>query len=178
MLANLPPVNIVPVTVQEATENPPFAFTDYRENLIAVSDPDADPNPIQVNFNVQNGKVTLLNQGLVSSGLTYTLNDGIDDTDFTVQGSIADLNVALSWVIFKPDLNFTGPGASIKITTDDLGNTGTGSAQSDTDTIDITVSAINYGFTSIPSWTTTPSDLDTSFDSDGLLGFGETGALD
>src|SRR4029079_16993252 len=45
-------------------------------------------------------------------------------------------------LVFTPDANFNG-AASLAITTNDLGNTGSGGAKSDTDSITITVNAVN-----------------------------------
>ena len=55
----------------------------------------------------------------------------------TFTGTLADINTALNNLSFQPLANFNG-AAALTITTNDLGNTG-GSAQSDTDTVAITV---------------------------------------
>lgn len=49
---------------------------------------------------------------------------------------------ALNGLSFSPNLNFTG-AASVQIVTNDQGNTGSGGAQSDSDTVNITVNAVN-----------------------------------
>ncbi|HIC24175.1 MAG TPA: hypothetical protein EYO84_12145, partial [Planctomycetes bacterium] len=86
-------------------------------------------------------------------------------------GKITEINTALSWVAFTPTPNYTGSAASITITTDDLGNSGSGGAKSDTDTISITVKALGDLFDDSPTWKTFPGLLDTSFDVDGRKTF-------
>ena len=53
------------------------------------------------------------------------------------------------------------------ITTNDLGNVGSGGAKSDTATISITVNPLENQFADSPTWKTFPGALDTSFDDDG-----------
>ena len=119
---------------------------------------------------------SLVNRNLVASGLTYLTGDGLDDAVIKVRGKINDINTALSWVAFTPTPNYTGSAASITITTDDLGNSGSGGAKSDTDTIDIEVKELGDLFDPPPDWKTFPGLLDESFDEDGvrILNVGNT----
>jgi uncharacterized delta-60 repeat protein len=174
---NLPPENSIPAEVQETFLNTPLAFTDYRENLISISDPDAGNLEVDVTLTANNGLVSLVNRNLVSTGLTYLAGDGLEDATVKVRGKITEINTALSWVAFTPTPNYTGSEASITITTNDLGNKGEGGAKSDIDTIDITVKALGDLFTDPPNWPTFPGVLDTSFDDDGrrILDAGNTG---
>ena len=57
-------------------------------------------------------------------------------------GSLASVNTALNGLSFNPTLDFNG-AASLQIVSDDQGNTGTGGALTDTDTVNITVNAAN-----------------------------------
>ena len=59
----------------------------------------------------------------------------------TFTGTQADINTALNNLSFQPLANFNG-AAALTIGTNDLGSTG-GSAQMDTDTVAITVMAVN-----------------------------------
>ena len=113
-----------------------------------------------------NGLVTMVNRNLVDTGLTYLVGDGLEDPTLTVRGKITEINTALSWVAFTPTNGFTGE-ATLSITTDDLGNTGTGGPATDTDTINITVDSLTDFFDDSPTWKTYPGLLDTSFDEDG-----------
>jgi len=74
--------------------------------------------------------------------LTFTAGDGTDDTTMTFTGTIDDINTALDGVTFTPTASFNGT-ATITITTDDQGNTGTGGALTDTDVVNITVGTAN-----------------------------------
>src|SRR5262249_25359709 len=51
-------------------------------------------------------------------------------------------NAALNGLIYSPTLNYNG-AATVQINTNDLGNVGSGGALSDTDTVNITVNAVN-----------------------------------
>ena len=59
-------------------------------------------------------------------------------------GTSAAINTALDGLAFAPNANFSG-AASLQIVTDDQGNTGSGGALSDSDTINITVTPVNDG---------------------------------
>ena len=126
--------------------------------------------------------MTLVNRNLVDTGLTYLIGDGLEDPAVKVRGKITEINTALSWVAFTPASGYTG-AATLSITTDDLGNAGTGGAKSDTDTVEITVNSLGDFFDDSPSWKTYPGLLDTSFDGDGrkqisLLGTGYIDYID
>ena len=58
----------------------------------------------------------------------------------TFSGTLADNNTALNGLVFTPTPGYFG-AASIQITSNDLGNTGSGGAQTDTDTISVDVIA-------------------------------------
>ncbi|MBI3464797.1 MAG: peptidylprolyl isomerase [Planctomycetes bacterium] len=136
---NRAPVNTVATTTQTTNEDTVLLFNSTNSNQISISDPDAGTNPVQVSLTATSGTITL--SGL--TGLTFSSGDGTDDAAMTFRGTIADINAALSGLSFKPTNDFNGTTASLQITTNDLGNTGAGSAQSDSDTVPITVSAVN-----------------------------------
>src|SRR6185295_17216600 len=60
----------------------------------------------------------------------------------TVTGSLANINTALNGLVFAPTGNFNG-SANLTVTTSDQGNTGSGGAKTDLDTVAITVNAVN-----------------------------------
>ena len=70
--------------------------------------------------------------------LTFTNGDGIDDATLTVQGTLTDLNKALDGLIYTPGTGYNGY-ETLTVTTNDLGNTGSGGAQQDVDTVAISV---------------------------------------
>ena len=75
-------------------------------------------------------------------GLNFTVGDGIDDVTTTFTGPAEAINQALDALTFTPDPDYNGP-ASLTIDVDDLGHTGTGAAQQDSCTINITVNPVN-----------------------------------
>lgn len=74
--------------------------------------------------------------------LTFTVGDGTADTTMTFRGTVADINSALDGMTFSPNTAFVGT-ATLQVVTNDLGNTGPGGAQTDDDTININVLAVN-----------------------------------
>src|SRR5205814_1133301 len=56
--------------------------------------------------------------------------------------SAADANAALDGLVYTPASNFNGAD-TLTLTSNDQGNTGSGGAKSDTDSVDITVNAVN-----------------------------------
>src|SRR5690606_19233259 len=77
-----------------------------------------------------------------TAGLSFAVGTGSGDATMTFQGTVAAINAALEGTTFAADADYFGP-ASLTITTDDLGNTGLGSAFTAEDTIAIMVDAVN-----------------------------------
>lgn len=146
--SNDPPVNTVPVAGPLTTtdEDVDLVFSGLNGNQISIEDIDASTSPVQVTLSSTNGVVSL--DGV--AGLTFSFSDangtgvgdGMDDATMTFRGTIGAINTALNGLSFTPDLNYNG-AASLTITTNDLGNTGVGSPLSDSDTVGITVTAVN-----------------------------------
>src|SRR6185295_13531096 len=127
------PVNTVPGP-QSTNQNTPLTFSSGNGNQISVADVDAGTNDVQVTLTVTNGTLTLSG----TSGLAFGAGDGTADTTMTFTGSIANINSALNGMTYTPTAGFTG-AATLTITTNDLGNTGSGGPLSDTDTVNIQV---------------------------------------
>jgi hypothetical protein len=127
------PVNTVP-GLQGTNLNTPLTFSSGNGNQISVSDVDAGTNSIQVTLSATDGALTL--SGI--SGLSFTVGDGTADTTMTFTGTIANINTALNGMQFTPTAAFSG-AASLTITSDDLGNTGSGGPLTDTDVVSIQV---------------------------------------
>jgi hypothetical protein len=132
---NDPPVNTVP-GAQSIDEDNTLTFTTGR--LISIADVDAGSNPVSVALTATNGTLTL--NGV--AGLSFSVGDGTTDTTLRFTGTVTAINTALNGMVFMPTLNYSGP-ASVRIVTDDQGNSGAGGALSDDDTINITVNAVN-----------------------------------
>jgi prepilin-type N-terminal cleavage/methylation domain-containing protein len=127
------PVNGVP-GAQVTPRNVAEVFSSANASLISVSDADAGSSSVQVQLVSTSGLTTLSG----NSGLTFVAGDGTADATMTFTGAVSAANAALSGLSFNPTNNFLG-AASLKIVSNDLGNTGSGGAQSDTDTITIIV---------------------------------------
>jgi len=128
------PVNSVPGT-QTTAEDTNLVFSSANGNAITTSDVDAGANNVQVTLNATNGTLALGS----TTGVTVS---GNGTSTVTITGTITDINAALDGTAFTPNADFNGP-ASVSITTNDLGNTGSGGAQSDTDSITVNVTAVN-----------------------------------
>jgi VCBS repeat-containing protein len=132
------PVNNVPAGTQSTNQNTPLIFSSGNGNQISVSDVDAGTSVIQVSLSVTSG--TLTTNG--TAGLNFACGgcsgDGSADGSMTFQGTIADINTALNGMNFTPAAGFSG-AVTLTIVSNDLGNTGSGGAKSDTDNVSIQV---------------------------------------
>src|SRR5690606_8438355 len=115
-----------------------LVFSTGNGNAISVSDEDAGGGNIQVTLTTTNGLTTLGG----TTGLTFSNGSGPDDATVTFQGTIADINNVLEGLTFVPTSGYNGT-ASLQIVTNDLGLTGSGGNQTDTDVIGITVNPTN-----------------------------------
>ncbi len=127
------PVNTRP-GAQVVIEDQPLTFS--GGTLISIADADAGVGQLTVNLSVSNGTLTLSG----TTGLTGD-TDGSNGT-LSVTGSLTDLNAALNGLVYQGLLNFNGAD-TLSITTNDLGNTGSGGALQDVDTVAITVNGTN-----------------------------------
>ncbi|HET6975060.1 MAG TPA: Ig-like domain-containing protein [Pyrinomonadaceae bacterium] len=128
------PVNTVPGP-QSTNQNTPLTFSSGGGNQISVADLDAGANSVQITLTATNGTITLSG----TAGLAFTVGDGTADTTMTFTGTLANINTALNGMTFTPTNGFSG-AASLTITSNDQGNTGSGGPLSDTDTVNIQVS--------------------------------------
>jgi len=152
------PVNTVPAT-QTVNEDTTLTFNAANSNLISVSDVDAGSGNLQITLTATNGTMSLSG----TSGLTFTTGTGTNNGAMVFTGTAASVNAALNGLTFAPAANFNGP-ASISLTTNDQGNTGSGGAQSDTDTIPITITAVNDAtVNAVPAAQTTAEDTALTF---------------
>jgi len=130
------PVNTVP-GVQNTNED-----TDLTINGLSVTDVDADDGSgLEVTLSVVNGTLT--------PGTTGGNVVGEGTATVTVTGTVAQVNAALTGLVYSPNGNFNG-GDTLTISTDDTGNTGgtagnpgANNPLTDVDAVSITVNAIN-----------------------------------
>src|SRR5262249_42200651 len=104
------PLNTVPVAAQVTDEDTDLVFSTANGNLISVSDVDAGGGTIRVTLTASNGLVTL--SGI--TGLVFLVGSGTGDGTMTFEGTVADINVALSGLAFSPTSDYSGP-ASLQI---------------------------------------------------------------
>jgi hypothetical protein len=154
---NTAPVNTVPAA-QTIDQDGMLLFSSTTGTAISVSDADAEGASVEVTLTASNGTLNLSG----NKGLTFTTGDGTADASMTFTGTIADINTALEGMTFVATPDFTGP-ASLQIVTDDMGNTGSGGALSDTDTVDITVQMFYRSL-----WVTTAADVSSPSGAPGL----------
>ena len=118
-LIQLTPVDLAPVVTvpggQRLVENTPLVFSSGEFNAISVADPDGYSSTEQVSLTASNGTLTL-NPG---SGVSITAGSGTNATAVTFQGTLTQLNAALSGLTFTPTSGFTGT-ASVTVAIDDL----------------------------------------------------------
>lgn len=124
--ANDPPVNSVPGS-QTVDEDQVLTFA---SGSLSVNDVDAGPAGVSVHLGVNNGVLSVNTTGAVVNG------DGTKDV--TVSGDLQKVNQALNGLRYAPLPNFHGSD-TLTVTSDDLGNTGTGGPMTDVDTVDITI---------------------------------------
>ena len=136
-IPNTAPVNSVP-GAQATNEDTDLVFSAAAGNSISVSDADAGNGIINVALTATGGTVTLNG----STGLSFSTGDGTADALLVFTGTIANINAALDGLVFSPTPDFNGP-ASLQIISGDMGNSGTGGALADADTVSITVNPVN-----------------------------------
>ncbi|SHE61227.1 PKD domain-containing protein, partial [Leeuwenhoekiella marinoflava] len=131
------PVNTVSGT-QQIDQDAALVFSSGNGNLISVSDVDAGSNEIQITLTATNGLISLSGTG----GLTFSQGSGVNDGTMVFLGTIDNINTALDGLIFSPIAGFNGL-ASLAMTSNDQGFSGSGGPQTDTDVVSITVNSIN-----------------------------------
>ncbi|HYC45324.1 MAG TPA: DUF4347 domain-containing protein, partial [Burkholderiales bacterium] len=156
---NQAPVNTVPGS-QALDEDTTLEF-----GGVSVADLDADF--LEVTLQLAHGQIELA----TTNGLTFSAGSGIGGV-MTFRGSEADINAALSTLVYRPGMDFAGSDA-LTIITNDLGLTGAPGMLDDTDAIAITVAAFNDApaFTMGPSGPEVTTDFGTN---ENDLGFGVT----
>ena len=134
---NEEPVNSVPLP-QVTLEDNALIFSAANGNQVSVSDPDVAAGPIEITLQASLGTVTLNG----NAGLSFSVGDGVGDALVTFSGTLGDVNAALAILTFAPDLNVNG-AATLEVTANDLGGSGSGGPLFDNDVIDITILAVN-----------------------------------
>ena len=106
---------------------------------ISISDVDAGGGNLTTRLQVTAG---VLNVSL-AGGATFSAGSN-GTNDLTVLGSVADVNATLASLQYTGNPNLVGVGAdTLLVTVDDGGNTGSGGALFDVDTVQIDIGAVN-----------------------------------
>ncbi len=135
------PANTVP-GAQTTGDTVPVIFSTANANAISVADIDAGSGIVQMSFGTgapANGTLTLANPGAVLTSLTGNGSDLVIAT-----GTITALNTALNGpagsLTYTPVAG-TSAARTLTVISNDQGNTGSGGALIDSDTITINVDA-------------------------------------
>ena len=131
------PVNDAPVnTITALTTNEDTAL---RLSGLKITDVDASTGSMTITLNVASGT-------LAATGTANVVVSGSGSGTVTLTGTLANLNsylgTAATQPVFTPAANANGTIA-LTMTTNDHGNTGSGGALTDTDTVNITVNPVN-----------------------------------
>ncbi len=125
-------------------EDTPFIFG--ISNSPSVSDVDAGSGQIQMSVSVSHGTLSLSG----TSGLSFTFSDangvgagdGTADAAMTFRGTLADINAALSGLVYTPGADYNGSD-TLSYVVNDLGNTGSGGPLTVSVSTAITVTPVN-----------------------------------
>ncbi|MDR0281234.1 MAG: DUF4347 domain-containing protein [Paucimonas sp.] len=137
------PVNNVP-GAQTASQNVALGFNTANGNAISISDVDSGNGLMSVTLTAVNGTLSL---GSLT-GINMANGTGQNSITMTIEGNRTNINAALQTLTFKATNNYLG-AASVTIETNDNGNSGTGGAKSDVDTISINVIPVNPKVTNV-----------------------------
>ncbi|MBR1232864.1 VCBS domain-containing protein [Bradyrhizobium sp. AUGA SZCCT0182] len=143
-------VNDAPVNTVPGAQTTPVNTNENLSGLLSISD-DATSGSLTVTLGITNGTLTV-------SGGTAVVG-GNNSASVTLTGTAAAINSTLAAsVTYVPTSNFVG-NATLTMTTNDNGNTGTGGPLTDVDTVTISVTS--------PSSVTLTTGTDTVFFSSG-----------
>ncbi len=125
------PINVLPTTPLVAEEDQPYTI-----HGLQVKDVDAGNSPIEVRLSVEHGTLNLV----AGSGVTVT---GNGSGMLVLSGPLDAINALLSGgVTYQGEQDFNGQD-QLTMVTNDLGNSGSGGALSDTDVVAIEVQPVN-----------------------------------
>jgi T1SS-143 domain-containing protein len=123
------PVNTVP-GAQTVNEDTVLTFNGAK--TISIADSDANGAVEKVTLHVDHGTLA------VGAGATVTGSGG----DLLLTGTISQINASLAGLTYKGVQDYNGSD-TLTITTNDQGNTGSGGAKTDVDSITITINPVN-----------------------------------
>lgn len=150
---NEAPVNVVP-SAQTVIRNETLVFSAANGNQISIADSDAGNGVVRASLTATYGSITL--GGI--TGLSFLVGDGTDDSAMVFEGTIVDINMALNGLRYNPNTGFEG-SAMLLLESNDLGLSGSGGAQTDSDTVSISVLPIydSNDFSKVQAFLNQPS---------------------
>ena len=132
---NNAPINTLPAS-QTLDEDSSLILSSVDGTNISINDIDSASSDIRVTLTAADGVLSLAG----TTGLTSNVGDGT--TTIVIEGPNSAVFAALNGLRFTPNSDFNGP-TTISVTSNDLGNYGIGGALSDSDTLNLTVTAVN-----------------------------------
>ncbi len=155
------PINTI-VDTQSIDEDTDLIFSSNNQNAITIGDVDVNEGTgeLEVTLAVTQGILTLQQ----TAGLTFADDNVNGKPQIQLKGKIADINQALEGLVYRGSENYNGSD-TLTITTNDLGNNGSGGNQVATDTIALTVNPVNDPpvTTDVPSEQTVDEDTSLTF---------------
>lgn len=148
-------INIVP-GAQSINEDTDLVFSQAAGNNLGISDIDVSEGGdlLEVILTVKNGTLAL------GSTAELTSVSGNNSATVTITGNQVNINNGLEGLTYRGSENFNGYDV-LTITTNDLGNTGSGGSLMDEDTVEITVNAVNDApVNTVPDVQTVNEDTD------------------
>ena len=124
-------------------ETTPAAQTTNKDTALSisglsVSDVDANGATETVTLSVADGTISLAS----TTGLTFSMGTGTNDTTETFTGTLSAINNAIGTVKYQPTTGYHGSDA-LSFSTNDNGNTGSGGAMTASSSVGITVNNVN-----------------------------------
>jgi large repetitive protein len=139
MSINVTPVDDAPVNsvpgAQSVAEDANLVFSVANANAITISDIDGGAGNETLTLSVTSGTLAL---GSTLNLASFTNNAA----SITLTGTIANVNAAMNGLTYHGNLDFNGTD-SLVVFTSDNGNTGSGGPLTDTDSVGISVTAVN-----------------------------------
>ncbi|MDQ2095164.1 cadherin-like domain-containing protein, partial [Rhodalgimonas zhirmunskyi] len=132
------PTVIAPVD-QNVNEDTSLTFSTANGNVFTVSDPDDFGSDMVATVTVDHGVLT-------AAGGSGAVIGGAGTDTLTITGTESEINAALDGLIYTPDANYHSfgvAGDTITVSLNDQGNTGTGGAQSGSQSAVINVAPVN-----------------------------------
>jgi len=132
-IINQAPINQIPPTINNAIVDQSLAINGVTQAAFQVSDSDAGENSIEVTLSTTNGVLS------VEASPTVTISPSAQQqSSITLGGSQTDINQVLLTLSY---IAASSGAATIQISSNDLGNTGTDGAKQSTGQVDFEVQA-------------------------------------